>query len=90
MEEPEQTNDVPQPVPEGSPETEPSEPAISEQEPTAESATMTASEMRKYIRMLEDQIEDLGLEIPEFSENIALNEYMTSLEQVLRDNGYDF
>lgn len=86
----EQTADDSLPVPAESSEAEPEVPVISEQEPAAESATMTASEMRKYIRMLEDQIEDLGLEIPEFSENIALNEYMTSLEQVLRDNGYDF
>ncbi len=85
-----QTTDDSQPSPEESPEASPEEQRLDEQEPVKESAAMTASEMRKYIRMLEDQIEDLGLEIPEFSENIALNEYMTSLEQVLRDNGYDF
>lgn len=85
-----QTTDDSQPSPEESPEAIPEEQRLDEQEPVKESAAMTASEMRKYIRMLEDQIEDLGLEIPGFSEDIALNEYMTSLEQVLRDNGYDF
>ena len=46
--------------------------------------------MRRYIRMLEDQIEDVGLELPEFSAEITQEQYMRLLEQVLRDNGYDF
>ena len=63
--------------------------AIAESEP-AEQSVMTASDMRKYIRMLEDQIEDLGLELPEFAADTTQEAYLKALEQVLRDNGYDF
>lgn len=89
-EESEQTSDDSQQIPAESPDAEPAEPVISEQEPAAESATMNASEMRKYIRMLEDQIEDLGLELPELSASDTQEEYMKKLEKVLQDNGYDF
>lgn len=50
---------------------------------------MTASEMRTYIRQLEDRIEAAGLELPEFSANLIQEQYMNLLEQTLRDNGYD-
>ncbi len=50
---------------------------------------MTPSELRKYIRTLEDQIEDLGLELPEFAASDTQDEYMKKLEKVLQDNGYD-
>ena len=52
-------------------------------------AAMNPDEMRKYIRMLEDQIDDLGLELPEFSPSLTQEEYMKQLEQVLHENGYE-
>lgn len=67
-------------------EEEPAEAAEAVEEPRQ----LSASEMRKYIRMLEDQIEDTGLELPDFSADITQEQYMMHLEQVLRDNGYDF
>lgn len=57
--------------------------------PDNESQNMTSTEMRKYIRGLEDQIEDLGLELPDFSGELTQDEYMKQLEQVLHDNGYN-
>lgn len=63
---------------------------VEEPETTEEPQSMNASEMRRYIHMLEDQIEDVGLELPEFSAEITQEQYMRLLEQVLRDNGYDF
>lgn len=70
-------------------ENQPVEQATEEPVPTEEPHPMSASEMRKYIRMLEDQIEDLGLELPEFSAESTQEEYMQQLEKVLHDNGYD-
>ena len=69
---------------------EPEEQIAEETALDVESHQLSASEMRKYIRMLEDQIEDTGLELPEFSADITQEQYMMQLEQVLRDNGYDF
>lgn len=80
----EATPEAPEEVPEqGAPEAEP-------EAQEAEQAPMTAAEMRKYIRMLEDQIEDVGLELPEFDAELTQEQYMNQLEQVLRDHGYDF
>lgn len=50
---------------------------------------LSPAELRKYIRTLEDQIEDLGLELPEFAASDTQDEYMKKLEKVLQDNGYD-
>ena len=50
---------------------------------------MAASEMRTYIRQLEDRIEEAGLELPEFSADLTQEQYMKLLEQKLRDTGYD-
>ena len=68
----------------------PAEQPVEEPDSANEATVMTASEMRKYIRVLEDQIEDLGLELPEFSADTTQEAYLKALEQVLRDNGYDF
>lgn len=56
---------------------------------TEASETMTPSDMRRYVRMLEDQIEDLGLELPDYSMEATQEEYMRQLEKVLHENGYD-
>lgn len=69
--------------------TQPEEQTVIEQDLVEEPTVMTASDMRKYIRMLEDQIEDLGLELPEFSVNDTQEAYMKKLEKTLQDNGYD-
>ena len=56
---------------------------------TEASETMMPSDMRRYVRMLEDQIEDLGLELPDYSMEATQEEYMRQLEKVLHENGYD-
>lgn len=64
------------------------EPAESEPVNTAEPAgqSMSASEMRAYIRELEDRIDEAGLELPEFSADLTQEQYMRLLEQKLGGN----
>ena len=71
--------------PETAPETEVAETPAETETPN----TMASGDLRKYIRTLEDQIEELGLELPEFSANLTQEDYMNQLEQVLLDNGFD-
>lgn len=77
------------PLPEAAPDTEITEAPAETEIPAEPPAPMTSAEMRKYIRAMEDQIEDLGLELPEFSSELTQEQYMQLLEQVLHDNGYD-
>ncbi len=74
------------PVPETTPEPTP------EPVPTSvpEATSIPASELRKYIRMLEDMIDECGLVIPDSAAELNQTEYVSLLEQILQENGIDF
>lgn len=50
---------------------------------------MSAAEIGTYIRVLENQINDLGLTLPEFPAKLTQEDYMNQLEQFMWDSGYD-
>ena len=65
-------------------EAEPAQP--SEPEPTP----LPASEMRKYIRTLEDLAEENGLTLPDLAADMTQADYMAQLEALLHENGIYF